>query len=151
MHSPKIARYRMVMIVPTPVNPADGSGAPLRSFLPALRTRLGRGELPHLPPLVSSSFFSVPSSLRLPLRLRVSAVAFACARTRRARVARCYPYALPPTFGHLIHAAVLCPSFYKARILSNPSAWARFLARVRAAVIGVLQRRDARRRARFAF
>jgi indolepyruvate ferredoxin oxidoreductase, alpha subunit len=53
--------------------------------------------------------------------------------------------------GEVSHAAVLCPSFYKARIVSNPTAWDRFLARVRAAVIGALQRRDARRRARFAF
>jgi indolepyruvate ferredoxin oxidoreductase, alpha subunit len=53
--------------------------------------------------------------------------------------------------GEVSHAAVLCPSFYKARIVSNPTAWDRFVARVRAAVIGVLQRRDARQRARFAF
>jgi len=53
--------------------------------------------------------------------------------------------------GEVSHAAVLCPSFYKARIVSNPTAWDRFLARVRAAVISALQRRDARRRARFAF
>jgi len=53
--------------------------------------------------------------------------------------------------GEVSHAAVLCPSFYKARIVSNPTAWDRFLARVRAAAIGALQRRDARRRARFAF
>jgi indolepyruvate ferredoxin oxidoreductase alpha subunit len=53
--------------------------------------------------------------------------------------------------GEVSHAAVLCPSFYKARIVSNPTAWDRFIARVRAAVIGALQRRDARRRARFAF
>jgi len=53
--------------------------------------------------------------------------------------------------GEVSHAAVLCPSFYKARIVSNPTAWDRFVARVRAAVIGALQRRDARRRARYAF
>jgi indolepyruvate ferredoxin oxidoreductase alpha subunit len=53
--------------------------------------------------------------------------------------------------GEVSHAAVLCPSFYKARIVSNPTGWDRFLARLRAAVIGALQRRDARRRARFAF
>ena len=53
--------------------------------------------------------------------------------------------------GEVSHAAVLCPSFYKARIVSNPTAWDRFLAKLRGAVIGVLQRRDARRRARFAF
>ena len=53
--------------------------------------------------------------------------------------------------GEVSHAAVLCPSFYKARIVSNPSAWDRGLARLRAAVIGWLQRRDARARARLAF
>jgi indolepyruvate ferredoxin oxidoreductase alpha subunit len=46
---------------------------------------------------------------------------------------------------------VLCPSFYKARIVSNPSGWDRFAERVRGAVIGWLQRRDERARARLAF
>ena len=53
--------------------------------------------------------------------------------------------------GEVSHAAVLCPSFYKARIVSNPSAWDRFAGRLRGAVIGWLQRRDARARDRFAF
>ena len=53
--------------------------------------------------------------------------------------------------GEVSHAAVLCPSFYKARIVSNPSGWDRFAERVRGAVIGWLQRRDARARARLAF
>jgi indolepyruvate ferredoxin oxidoreductase alpha subunit len=53
--------------------------------------------------------------------------------------------------GEVSHAAVLCPSFYKARIVSNPSRTDRLLQRLRGAVIGALQRRDARRRARFAF
>jgi indolepyruvate ferredoxin oxidoreductase alpha subunit len=53
--------------------------------------------------------------------------------------------------GEVSHAAVLCPSFYKARIVTNPSAWDRFAARVRSAVIGWLQRRDEKARARFAF
>jgi indolepyruvate ferredoxin oxidoreductase, alpha subunit len=53
--------------------------------------------------------------------------------------------------GEVSHAAVLCPSFYKARIVSNPSRADRLLQRLRGAVIGALQRRDARRRARFAF
>jgi len=53
--------------------------------------------------------------------------------------------------GEVSHAAVLCPSFYKARIVSNPSAWDRLAERVRGAVIGWLQRRDARARARLAF
>ena len=53
--------------------------------------------------------------------------------------------------GEVSHAAVLCPSFYKARILSNPSVWDRGLSRLRQAAIGWLQRRDARARARLAF
>ena len=53
--------------------------------------------------------------------------------------------------GEVSHAAVLCPSFYKARIVSNPSGWDRWLARLRQAVIGWLQRREARARARLAF
>jgi len=53
--------------------------------------------------------------------------------------------------GEVSHAAVLCPSFYKARIVTNPSGWDRFAERVRGAVIGWLQRRDARARERLAF
>jgi indolepyruvate ferredoxin oxidoreductase, alpha subunit len=53
--------------------------------------------------------------------------------------------------GEVSHAAVLCPSFYKAQIVSNPSAWDRLSQRVRGAVIGWLQRRDARARERYAF
>jgi indolepyruvate ferredoxin oxidoreductase alpha subunit len=47
--------------------------------------------------------------------------------------------------GELAHAAVLCPSFYRASIVNNPTAWDRFRARLRANVIGPLQRRLARR------
>jgi len=53
--------------------------------------------------------------------------------------------------GEVSHAAVLCPSFYKARIVTNPTGWDRWRERVRGAVIGWLQARDARRRARWAF
>jgi indolepyruvate ferredoxin oxidoreductase alpha subunit len=53
--------------------------------------------------------------------------------------------------GDVSHAAVLCPSFYRARIVSNPSRWDRLRQRLRHAVIGRLQRADARRRERFAF
>jgi indolepyruvate ferredoxin oxidoreductase alpha subunit len=41
--------------------------------------------------------------------------------------------------GEVAHAAVLCPSFFKARIIQNPSAWDRFIARMRNTVIGWLQ------------
>jgi indolepyruvate ferredoxin oxidoreductase, alpha subunit len=47
--------------------------------------------------------------------------------------------------GEVAHAAVLCPSFYRASIINNPSSWDRFKARVRDAVIGFLQQRLARR------
>jgi indolepyruvate ferredoxin oxidoreductase alpha subunit len=53
--------------------------------------------------------------------------------------------------GEVSHAAVLCPSFYKARIVSNPSGWDRLLSHLRSAVISWLQRRDAKSRARLAF
>jgi indolepyruvate ferredoxin oxidoreductase alpha subunit len=43
--------------------------------------------------------------------------------------------------GEIAHAAVLCPSFYRAEVISNPSRWDRFQARVNHAVIGFLQRR----------
>ena len=47
--------------------------------------------------------------------------------------------------GEVAHAAVLCPSFYRADIISNPSAWDRILFKVRTSIIGVLQRRFDRR------
>lgn len=53
--------------------------------------------------------------------------------------------------GDVSHAAVLCPSFYKAQIVSNPTGWDRFRERVRSGVIGWLQRGDAKRRAAYAF
>jgi indolepyruvate ferredoxin oxidoreductase alpha subunit len=53
--------------------------------------------------------------------------------------------------GDVSHAAVLCPSFYKARIVSNPSGWDRLRQRVRQGVIGWLQRGEAKRRAELAF
>ncbi len=40
--------------------------------------------------------------------------------------------------GEVAHAAVLCPSFYRADIVSNPTWWERALHRVRQAVIGWL-------------
>ena len=48
--------------------------------------------------------------------------------------------------GEVSHAAVLCPSFYKAQVVSNPTGWDRWRERVRAAVIHRVQRADARRR-----
>ena len=43
--------------------------------------------------------------------------------------------------GEVAHAAVLCPSFYRATIIANPTPWDRLKARLRGAVIGWLQRR----------
>jgi indolepyruvate ferredoxin oxidoreductase alpha subunit len=48
--------------------------------------------------------------------------------------------------GEVAHAAVLCPSFYRAELVYNPSRWDRLLATLRTAVIGALQRRRERRR-----
>jgi indolepyruvate ferredoxin oxidoreductase alpha subunit len=53
--------------------------------------------------------------------------------------------------GEVAHAAVLCPSFYRAEIVFNPSGWDRLLQRLRASVIGFFQRRAERRRLRHAF
>ncbi len=43
--------------------------------------------------------------------------------------------------GEVAHAAVLCPSFYRASIIANPTGWDRFKAKARGAVIGWLQSR----------
>jgi indolepyruvate ferredoxin oxidoreductase, alpha subunit len=48
--------------------------------------------------------------------------------------------------GEVAEAAVLCPSFYRADIIHNPTVFDRLLARMRAAVIGFLQRRRDRHR-----
>jgi indolepyruvate ferredoxin oxidoreductase, alpha subunit len=48
--------------------------------------------------------------------------------------------------GDVSEAAVLCPSFYRADIIHNPSGLDLFLARIRQAVIGWLQERRERRR-----
>jgi indolepyruvate ferredoxin oxidoreductase alpha subunit len=47
--------------------------------------------------------------------------------------------------GEVAHAARLCPSFFRAEIISNPSAWDRFKTRFRTALIGWFQRRTERR------
>jgi indolepyruvate ferredoxin oxidoreductase alpha subunit len=50
--------------------------------------------------------------------------------------------------GEVAHAAVLCPSFYRAQLLFNPTRVDRMLAAFRAAIIGFLQRMADGRRAR---
>ena len=49
------------------------------------------------------------------------------------------------------HAAVLCPSFYRADLVYNPNWWDKTSTRIRGAIIGFLQRLRDRRRARYAF
>jgi indolepyruvate ferredoxin oxidoreductase alpha subunit len=50
--------------------------------------------------------------------------------------------------GEVAHAAVLCPSFYRAELVFNPTRWDRVIASIRGAIIGFLQRRADTRRAR---
>lgn len=52
--------------------------------------------------------------------------------------------------GEVSEAAVLCPSFYRADIIYNPTRWDRLVARLRGAVIGFFQHRRAARRVAFA-
>ncbi|WAJ28138.1 indolepyruvate ferredoxin oxidoreductase subunit alpha [Antarcticirhabdus aurantiaca] len=52
--------------------------------------------------------------------------------------------------GEVSEAAILCPSFYKADIVFNPTKTDRWLARLRDRVIGFLQRRRDARRVSFA-
>jgi len=52
--------------------------------------------------------------------------------------------------GEVAEAAALCPSFYRADIVYNPSAWDRGVARWRAAVIGWFETRRNARRVHFA-
>ncbi len=51
--------------------------------------------------------------------------------------------------GEVADAAVLCPSFYQADVVSNPGGWDRFLYQIRQRVIGFLQARRERRRLTF--
>src|SRR6516164_9374513 len=49
--------------------------------------------------------------------------------------------------GEVAHAAVLCPSFYRAEIIRNPNWWDRALHRVRERIIGAFATRGAEARA----
>ena len=53
--------------------------------------------------------------------------------------------------GEVSHAAVLCPSFYRAQIVTHPNRWDRLRQALRDSVIGRLQRRAESKRARFTF
>src|SRR5262249_37634235 len=45
--------------------------------------------------------------------------------------------------GEVAHAAVLCPSFYRAELIQNASTWDRLLHRIRRGVIALLAPREA--------
>ena len=45
--------------------------------------------------------------------------------------------------GENAHAAVLCPSFYRAEVVQNPGAWDRFMARLRMTLTGFFMPRPA--------
>ena len=53
--------------------------------------------------------------------------------------------------GEVSHAAVLCPSFYRASIVSNAGRWEKMRAKWRQRLIGWLQRRDDQARTARAF
>ncbi|MEM9529701.1 MAG: indolepyruvate ferredoxin oxidoreductase subunit alpha [Pseudomonadota bacterium] len=53
--------------------------------------------------------------------------------------------------GSNAHAAVLCPSFYRADLIYNPNRWDRRLARWRSRVINYLQQRRDAKRSRHSF
>ncbi|MCY1499315.1 indolepyruvate ferredoxin oxidoreductase, alpha subunit [compost metagenome] len=52
--------------------------------------------------------------------------------------------------GEVSEAAVLCPSFYRADVIQNPTAWDRTISRIRRGIIGWLQTRRAAGRIVFA-
>jgi indolepyruvate ferredoxin oxidoreductase alpha subunit len=51
--------------------------------------------------------------------------------------------------GDVADAAVLCPSFYRADVIRNPSGWERFKSRLRTRIISFLQARREKRRILF--
>ncbi|MNI17168.1 hypothetical protein D3C73_705280 [compost metagenome] len=53
--------------------------------------------------------------------------------------------------GEVSHAAILCPSFYRARVVTNPGRWERLVNGLRQRIITTLQRGAERRLAARAF
>ena len=53
--------------------------------------------------------------------------------------------------GEVSHAAILCPSFYRAQIISNPTGMDNFREKLRRRVISWFQRRSAAKRDQYAF
>jgi indolepyruvate ferredoxin oxidoreductase alpha subunit len=51
--------------------------------------------------------------------------------------------------GDVADAAILCPSFYRADVIRNPSGWDRLVSMLRQSIIGFLQRRRERSRVMF--
>jgi len=51
--------------------------------------------------------------------------------------------------GEVAEAAILCPSFYRADVIHNPTRWDRWKSGITMAVISYLQRRRDRRRPSF--
>lgn len=48
--------------------------------------------------------------------------------------------------GEIAHAAILCPSFYRADVIYNPTGWDKFKEKWRSAIIGRLQTRHENKR-----
>ncbi len=53
--------------------------------------------------------------------------------------------------GEITHAAILCPSFYSAKVINNPTGFDRFRAAIAHAVIGFLQGRADNKRQKYSF
>jgi indolepyruvate ferredoxin oxidoreductase alpha subunit len=53
--------------------------------------------------------------------------------------------------GEVSHAAILCPSFYRADLIYNPNVWDKFKAKLRTKIIGMLQARADKKRAQYSF
>lgn len=53
--------------------------------------------------------------------------------------------------GEVSHAAILCPSFYRAQIISNPTGMDKLREKLRRGIIGWFQRRSAAKREQYAF
>lgn len=53
--------------------------------------------------------------------------------------------------GEVSHAAILCPSFYRAQIISNPTGMDKFREKLRRGIISWFQRRSTAKREQYAF
>ena len=71
------------------------------------------------------------------------------AETRRALAAAVDRALLTRLVHEASDAAILCPSFYRADVVHNPTKWERSFARFRSGIIAALQRRREARRLTF--